>query len=297
MIRLAVAVLVAVLVHWGTAMAASKTPPKPKENWQQPMKLSVVRSNQPGCEPDCPQWIMAEGEVVATTPALFRKLIRRLGKNRLPVLISSPGGNIPAAIEVGRMLRKAGYDVGVGMTYFSGCGPFTADCKLPKEQKGVYLGRGASFLSFCNSACPLILAGGVGRYAPKEAYVGVHVIKTNWRKQVITYRETYRIVNGKKKVVSRKEVGRKTVKTYDTEGIDKSMRKTLTKYLTEMGVSTDLIADMEKSRFDSLYALTPERRRELKLATTAESPAKLLDSGICAAAVKAYYCVAAQPGK
>lgn len=294
-IRLLLAVLLALLLPLDVAQAAKK-PPRPIENWQQPMKVVVVRSGQTGCEPQCPQWIMAEGEITRATPALFRKLIRKLGKQKLPVLISSPGGSIEAAIEIGRLLRKNGYDVAVGATFYDTCGPFTPGCKPPRDLKGIYVGRGAGFLAFCNSACPLVLAGGVNRYAPAAVTVGVHVIRTNWRKQVVTYRETYRIVNGKKKVISRKEVGRKTVKSYDTEGISKAMRKTLSAYLTEMGVSPDIIADMEKADYDKLFELTPERRRELKLVTSEDGGSLMLDASVCAMPGPAYYCVAATGG-
>ena len=295
-IRLLLAVLLVLLLPLDMALAAKK-PVKPLENWQQPMKVVVVRSGQTGCEPNCPQWIMAEGEITRATPALFRKLIKKLGKQKLPVLISSPGGSIDGAIEIGRLLRKNGYDVAVGATFYDTCGPFTPGCKPPKDLKGVYVGRGAGFLAYCNSACPLVLAGGVNRYAPAAVSVGVHVIKTNWEKQVITYRETYRIVNGKKKVISRKEVGRKTVKRYDTEGISKAMRKTLAAYVTEMGVSPDIISDMEKVTYDKLFELTPERRMELKLVTSEDGSSLMLDAAVCGRADPAYYCVASTGGK
>ncbi|TIT97889.1 MAG: hypothetical protein E5W55_07925, partial [Mesorhizobium sp.] len=33
------------------------------------MRFAVVRSSAPGCEPNCPEWISAEGTIEAGTPA------------------------------------------------------------------------------------------------------------------------------------------------------------------------------------------------------------------------------------
>jgi hypothetical protein len=32
------------------------------------MRIVVVRSSQPGCEPKCAEWISAEGDIVLATP-------------------------------------------------------------------------------------------------------------------------------------------------------------------------------------------------------------------------------------
>ncbi|TIV22294.1 MAG: hypothetical protein E5V90_34440, partial [Mesorhizobium sp.] len=40
------------------------------------MRFVVVRSSATGCEPNCPEWISAEGTIEAGTPALFRRLLK-----------------------------------------------------------------------------------------------------------------------------------------------------------------------------------------------------------------------------
>lgn len=87
-------------------------------------------------------WISAEGEIRADTPAQFRDVLSRLNGRKLPVVISSPGGRLSAALSIGRMIRKHGLDVTVQGT--------------------------------CTSACPFVLAGGVERHAAPGAVVGVH---------------------------------------------------------------------------------------------------------------------------
>ncbi|MFN7127326.1 MAG: hypothetical protein ACK4M8_15650, partial [Allorhizobium sp.] len=66
------------------------------------MQFFVVRSNQPGCEPTCPEWISAEGAIVGGTPARLKKLLKSIGDRRLPIVVTSPGGNVDAAMVLGR---------------------------------------------------------------------------------------------------------------------------------------------------------------------------------------------------
>lgn len=241
-------------------------PAKPKHPMEMPMTVVIVRSSSNFCEPLCPEWIAAEGEITAATPALFRKALKQIGSRKLPVVISSPGGNVDSAIQIGRMLRKAGLDVVLGFFMFDGCKPSDKSCKLPESQKGIYRGEPYTLEGYCVSACPLILAGGVKRLAPPRAMIGLHQVRTTWSRERVRYEETYRIVKGKKKVVSRKVVGRKT-SSWTTDGLNKTLRKKLVPYLDEMGVSRDFLVEMEKAPHESVNMLTPARALEMKLVT------------------------------
>jgi hypothetical protein len=248
------------------APAKQAEPEKAKEPWQLPMTVVVVRQIGSVCEPLCPEWIAAEGEITAATPALFRKMLERLGNRQLPVLIQSPGGDVTAALEIGRLLRKAKLDVTVSGVAYEGCAPHVKSCRLPGSVKGVYrgtpLGKG-----YCASACPLILAGGVNRLASSEAGIGLHKIRTTWTQEHVRYQETYRIENGKKKVISRKVISRKN-KSYTKDGLDKRLRKKLTAYLKEMAISPAILEDMEKAPYSEMNWLQPQRARELGLVTS-----------------------------
>src|SRR5690348_1002266 len=91
---LGMALLVAGLL---TVPAGAATKSKASEaDVSPPMRFVIVRSHEAGCEPNCPQWISAEGEVTPQTPALFKKFLKQVGKNRLPVLINSLGGDVEA---------------------------------------------------------------------------------------------------------------------------------------------------------------------------------------------------------
>ena len=278
------------LASAGLADAASKkkktkkapaAPAISKPIYEAPMRVVIVRSSSPSCEPLCPEWIAAEGEITGATPGAFSKVFKQMGKRKLPIIIRSPGGSIQAALEIGRMIRKRGLDVSLGWTSYTGCAPDQKSCKLPPEQKGIYRGLVLSSRAFCNSACPLILAGGVTRLAPSDTYVGVHQPKTTWTREIVTYRERYRIVKGKKKVIERKIVGRKPGKSRVTYGHDKALRKKLTAYYKEMGVDPKILDEAEKTKYKDIDYLTPAEVNQFHLRTLPTGPETLAGPKVC----------------
>lgn len=252
-----------------------------KPIYEAPMRVVIVRSSSPACEPLCPEWIAAEGEITSGTPGAFSKVFKQMGKRKLPIIIRSPGGSISHALEVGRMIRKRGLDVSLGWTSFTGCAPDQKSCKLPAEQKGVYRGLVLSSRAFCNSACHLVLAGGVTRLAPYGTYVGVHQPRTTWTRETVYYRERYRIVKGKKKVIERKIVSRKPGKSRFTFGYDKRLRKQLTAFYKEMGVNPKILAEAEKAEFKDINYLDGIELQQFNMRTSAAGPETLAGPGVC----------------
>src|SRR5438552_2792022 len=124
----------------GVAAAAAMAKHSQLTGFGAPMRFAIVRSNVEGCEPNCPQWISAEGAITQETPALLRKILKQAGKDRLPVLINSVGGDVDASLAMGDIIRANRLDVGVGWTFFAGCMPTSLACKLPEQQRGVYRG-------------------------------------------------------------------------------------------------------------------------------------------------------------
>lgn len=74
-----------------------------------PMRIVVVRSAQPGCEPKCAEWISAEGDVVLATAEQLRKIVNSLGGRKLPILIHSGGGLGHQAMLMGFLIRARGF--------------------------------------------------------------------------------------------------------------------------------------------------------------------------------------------
>jgi hypothetical protein len=227
-----------------------------------PMTFTIVRSTEKGCELHCPEWLMADGQIMRGSPLEFRKILDRLEGRKLPVVLRSPGGNMIAALEIGYMLRRAGLPATVGRTMYKGCAPSDSGCKLPAAQKGIYRGRVVSIGSYCVSACPMVLAAGVRRLASPKAVVGVHQIR-------LLAEDEGSAQQGKAKPDGKPDFVPSTpqLKTF--------MGNLLSGYLNAMGVSVDLLADMEKASGEAIYRLSSKRRAALKL-TTEKGGAEIL---------------------
>lgn len=277
------------------AGAASKARPKPVNPLEQPMVFSIVRSAAGYCEPNCPEWIYGEGQIVSGTPAAFRKILRQAGKRKLPLLIVSPGGNVMAALEMGRILRKRKIDVEVSATRFMGCAPRDKDCEPDGPGAGEYRGIAFSAGAFCWSACPLILAAGEKRYSSQWAHTGVHQITTVYARERVYFRERYRIVNGKKKVISRKVVKRRNAGTESTTRLPKSTRKALLGYFKEMGIERRLLDAMLSTTPDKIRRLEPAEMLELRLITELTSSDTLADPERCTERQRPDHCVMRNP--
>ncbi len=269
--------------------AAPPTPPK--AIYDAPMRVFIVRNSDPKCEPTCPQWIAAEGEITNGTPQAFRKVFKQMGKAKLPVIIRSPGGSIDAALEIGRMLRQRDLTVAVGYTQFKGCSPADKTCKLPKQDKGIYNGVIVEDGAFCISACPILLAGGATRLISYRARAGVHEPKTTWTRVYVRYREYYRIINGKKKITSRKILSRKNVREKVTYGIDKRLRKTLTTYFKSMGIDLAILDESSKASFQEINFLTQAQTASLKLRTSPLLAIYLSSPAMCGTTSTSAICV------
>jgi hypothetical protein len=265
--------------------ATRKKPAKPaapaiaKPIYDAPMRVVIVKSSDPSCAALCPEWIAAEGEITGATPAVFARVFRQMGTRKLPVLLRSPGGSIAAALEIGRMIRKRGLDVALGWTAYAGCRPDDKSCKPGGGEP--YRGLAIETRAFCNSACHLVLAAGINRYASADTFVGVHQPRTVWTREIVTYRERYRIIKGKKQVIDRKIISRKPAKSKVTFGLDKSLRGKLAAYYKVMGIAPDVIAENEKAAFSDINHLTAAQLDGFRLRTSAEGPAAVTSVRIC----------------
>jgi hypothetical protein len=205
---------------------------------KQPMQFVHVVSAEPSCQPNCPEWISAEGQIMIGTAQTFARFIAGLGGRRLPILISSPGGSMPDAMAMGRLIRARHLAVAVARTEMSPC-----PANQPKCAPSRGLARLAS--SICMSACPAVLAGGVERYVSGVSPIGVHQIKLGPKTVVRRlYQVQYRIVDGKKQEISRTLMSQQQ-STVATTSLDLSTAdSSVAKYLAEMGVGDSIIKSM-----------------------------------------------------
>ena len=151
-------------------LAASLLMERPAMAAEQEMRFVVVRSNQAGCEPTCPEWISAAGTIGPKTPALLKATLKTLAGRKLPLVLRSPGGDMAAAMALGRLIRKSKLSVAVGTTVFFGCQRDQKNCTANDDKGADYIGKAVS-LGACAQACTLVLASGHRRLAGEGTIV------------------------------------------------------------------------------------------------------------------------------
>lgn len=133
------------------------------------MTFQIVRNSDPSCEPTCPEWIYAAGSIETESVAAFRKVLKRLGKRRLPIVLASNGGDRESAQAIGRLIREKGLTVAIGVSYIK-CAEKRDVCKARPTAIGIARFDSAN----CISACPLMFAGGAVRISSDRNIMGIH---------------------------------------------------------------------------------------------------------------------------
>ena len=175
LVRTAIAAALAAVLPFAAALAAGSPIPElrpaARPHADPPMRILRVTSSDPACQPNCPEWISADGVITRGSAAAFANVVESLAGRRLPVLISSHGGSVQDAVEMGVLIREQGP---------GGRGGQDADRQLPRAAPACDNPRGEAIVAgaTCASACPLILAGGVERLVGPVPLVGVHQITT-----------------------------------------------------------------------------------------------------------------------
>jgi hypothetical protein len=241
-------------LSWGAAAAQPRTKPAPVGG--RPMEVHVVRGAQPGCEPECPQWIAAQGRIVQGTARKFQKVVRALGDRKLPVFIDSFGGSIIDAYAIGRLIRAKGLTVAVTATTFSPCAPGELACRKTKSG-GELRGLAQPYMSKCASACVFILAAGTRRLVGEGTAVGVH---QGIRIQRMYLVRKQRAFDGTIKVS-------KTLAWEGKSPVDRKTTADMRKYLAEMGMSDVLMSLIESTPHESIRRLAAWELQVTRLAT------------------------------
>ncbi|MGL4636269.1 MAG: hypothetical protein ACRCWF_09830 [Beijerinckiaceae bacterium] len=263
------AVVAFIVLLAGGAAACAQQAPQPKP---QPMQIMVVRGAGEACEPNCPEWISAQGAITRDTPAQLQRVLATLRGRKLPVIIQSTGGHVDAGLRMGRMIRAAGLTAAVGSsTLPEPCKANDSACLRERRAKPV---RGNFKLrrAYCASACTYMLAGGIRRIVHPDALLGVHRVK-HTRTHHKIYRRYFvqkRMVNGRMVEVSRRLISEKTITgktvTVDT-GPEAAVNKTLERHFQTMGLAPEFHALTVATPADTLRYLTPGESRSHRIAT------------------------------
>jgi hypothetical protein len=243
----------------------------------------LVHGSAAYCHADgaCTDWIAAEGQIMADSPKKLQKLLAKVRGKSLPIIVRSPGGDVAAAMQMGLIIRRKGLSVAVGGTRADVCGEAEPLCEAARQKDGSMTGDVYSSGAICLSACPLLLAGGVRRIASPFSLIGVHQITTTYREVRVQYRTEYEMLNGKKKILSQREVGRKMVGKHDTTKLGNKQKAALIAYLKKMGVDPGLFDLMMSANPQSIRLLTQVEALDLKMMTEQSSADQLALVGAC----------------
>lgn len=216
-------------------------PPQPE-----PMRIVLTRSAEP-CEPDCREWLAAQGAITKDTLAELRRALAELNGRKLPLLVYSTGGTVEVAIAMGELARKSGLDIAVARTVFT--------------QRDPALGTIDERSPLCASACTLFLAGGQRRIIPPQSRIGVHQ-QTIVETETTTVRD-YKIVRGRKELVDERTETRTVKQEQATGEIDAKMRR----YLDAMGLDRSFLEVTVSTPADTMRYLKPDEMRATTIAT------------------------------
>src|SRR5271170_667588 len=264
-----VACLLALFLDPGAALALEA--PQLKD----PMTVVIARSAAPHCEPDCAEWISAEGQFAPGVDAAFAGALRAMGKRRLPIFFNSPGGSVEVAIRVGHMIRDRQLDVAVGKTIFEGCGPKDKNCAGPKGLSG-YRGRPNARGAICASACVFALAGGVHRYVGYLSFVGVHQVIITRMQTLTRYIVSTRRTPDGQTVTTKTPISQKTFPLGTEAETLPSQYKSFAAYLSQMGISDELAPLMFKTPASDLHWLDQIELAATHIATERTDPETLV---------------------
>ena len=248
-----------------TLNGAEANPDTQPPQLEPPMRVLLVHSEEPGCQPDCAAWISAEGAITAQTPGLFRQALWSIGKNKVPIVIMSPGGDVGASYAIGRLIRAAGLDVVVGRTIVRPCPVVQSLCT-----GRLVTGTPTSHRSYCASACAFVLAAGVHRYVAADAIVGVHQLTS-----MVTYVQRERLFSVQRRLVRGVpvEVGRKVVSEFEISRITKPTNSSpkaydaVDRYFAEMGIAAAIDGFVKATPRTSIHWMTRSELAETGLAT------------------------------
>jgi hypothetical protein len=227
----------------------------------EPMRIALVRAQGPGCDPNCPTWIAADGRIVLGTAEKLRQVIQSLAGRRVPILINSPGGLVADAMAMGRLIRRSGLSVAVADTSLAVCQPAGKSCENQRAA--------TSFAAVCASACSLVLAGGVRRYVSDLSLVGVHELMTlrTLTRTLRRYEIRYRIVGGRKQELSRQLTSEKSSASSVVSEASEDIERSAADYFAVMGVGEPVQRLTATTPSASIRRLTMGELRDSRLAT------------------------------
>lgn len=181
-----------------------------------PATLQVVAfaPDYPGRATGDTRWLIyLDGPIDPGATARFEGVVAAERISRAVVILNSPGGSLVTAMQLGRAVRAREFDTRVGRR--------AADM--------VHATAGT-----CHSACPFILAGGVGRTLEQGSQIGLHRAENR-------------------------------VPVSDAIGFQRVVEAQIAGYLIEMGARAEIAGIMSATAHEQIRNLTAAEARHLNL--------------------------------
>ena len=252
-------------VVFGLLLFVSASPIGAAENTPvREMVFSIVRASNPVCEPKCPEWIAAEGDITRNTAKAFHAILKKVGDRRLPLLIVSAGGNVENGRRMGVMIRERKMTVEVARTVYGGCGPRDGTCK-PDLESGIYLGSAYTSGAFCNSACVFVLAAGIRRIAGPSSIIGVHQIVHHEERYEKVFKYTDFLDENGKLIKNAKIESSKSVGYEISDNLSAQYKSGVRTYFRYMGIETSILEFMQSTPYTQIHIMTATELERFKL--------------------------------
>lgn len=199
---------------------------------QSKMRFELVGNggNCVGCE-----WILAEGEITAETPADFDNFLRSLWHIGGTLVLNSPGGNLIAGIELGQKIRRAGISTEIGQSF--------------KTEGGWHEVRPGT----CASACAYAFVGGKSRSIDQ-------MFASTDRKGASSRFGVHRFF--RKDALNNLDAKRYAARDLDQE---QQLTSLIAVYLTSMGVDATLLGLAAEADANSMRWLTKSELEVLRI--------------------------------
>jgi hypothetical protein len=254
------------------------------------MIFRIMRGSKTECEPNCPEWIFAKGQIVIGSAKKLKEIVALAGKSPLTLVVQSGGGDMKEAMTMGRFIRAHKMNVAVGFAYEFRCDEDDLFCSKTLKSHNISRGFVSTQPSYCASACTLVLASGVQRIVAANSVVGTHQVVNKSVVQKITYNESFIIVHGRKKLISKTEAKRET-------SVGKPMIKIaaadveLVRYVQTMGIDKSFLEFFEKAPPSDVYRMTLRDRLATHIVTHPVAPETYARPELCKGETPADNCV------
>lgn len=189
-------------------------------------------------------WLVAEGKITKNTPDDFLNFYNNLdGTRAVDIILDSPGGNLFAGMELGRLIRKLRFNTKVAVSKRPLSCKNSNDC--PDYLEDFHAG-------LCESACAYAFMGGEQRMvADSDSFTG-------HPSSVIGLHQFYGDLDKSNRIS-------KIIKEETYFSTEQFVSALILRYLTDMGVDPNVLSLAAMAGPGQMEYPSAERRKELKI--------------------------------